>query len=467
MIYTMAVNNMNGFIQAVRMSACAGLVITLTACGSDSNSKQPSLGSKTDNPNFTGNAWVAGPGGDEYDHWEYGKNGWPTISINRTDGLCTFDNGLVSVIDMENEVDEAWFALPNPRPANQVDDGAYSAYSFECSQTPYNDHRKVIDTVDGVDYIWTYSNVNDAMFYGNLVYDTYVKYLGEPPLDEKIRIRVHYGSQSKQYAFWDGAYANFSDAIPFFHSTLSLDTVAHEVGHGVLNRISDLSGFDGTLSTDARTLHEAFSDISGLMAKYEFTGHNNNWIHGEKLHGFARHLNQIETEYGAIASLFDYEQAGDNYYLRIGMITYPFYLLTQAWGIERAYSVYVNAARHCWQPDTTLTEAAACIQLEAGKLGLSEGEVVRAFKTVKIKLFDEGVLSHYTAQQSNLTVQFTDNSETTSVVTHWFWDFGDGSQSALQNPTHTYQTAGNYQVRLRVQDQSGEQDDFTRTLKIK
>ncbi len=32
----------------------------------------------------------------------------------------------------------------------------------------------------------------------------------------------------------------------------------------------------------------------------------------------------------------------------------------------------------------------------------------------------------------------------------WFWDFGDGSTSGLQHPTHQYESPGNYQVTLAV-----------------
>lgn len=436
------------------------LVIALTACGSDN--RAPVIDIEPDETLHTANAWVAGPGGDEYDSWEYNAVERPLISINRVDDLCIFDNGLVRVVDMVNEKDEAWMALPSPRPANQVDDETYAAYSFECGESPYNDHRKVMDG----EYIWTYSNVNDAMFYGNLVHKTYVKYLGEAPLNDKIRIRVHYGSRSSQFAFWDGAYANFSDAIPFFYSTLSLDSVAHEIAHGVLNRISKLDGFDQSLSADARTVHEAFSDISALMAKYEYTGHTDNWIHSEKLYGYSRQLNKIKTEYNAIASMLDYDKAGENYYLRIGMLTYPFYVMSNEWNIETAYSIYVGAARHCWVPSTTLTQAAECIQLEAENKGLSTQVVSDAFKTVKIKLFDEGVLSHFVAVITGLDVNVSDTSESTTAVTSWHWDFGDGTQSSEQNPEHSYAQAGTYVVRLTVTDQSEDSDFFERTLVV-
>lgn len=45
-----------------------------------------------------------------------------------------------------------------------------------------------------------------------------------------------------------------------------------------------------------------------------------------------------------------------------------------------------------------------------------------------------------------LSVKFTDNS--TNSPTSWLWNFGDGMTSTLQNPSHTYQTSGSYNVSL-------------------
>jgi PKD repeat protein len=51
------------------------------------------------------------------------------------------------------------------------------------------------------------------------------------------------------------------------------------------------------------------------------------------------------------------------------------------------------------------------------------------------------------------TVTFIDNS--TSAET-WLWDFGDGYQSNLQNPHHTYDDYGFYNVCLYISDSCGE-----------
>lgn len=46
---------------------------------------------------------------------------------------------------------------------------------------------------------------------------------------------------------------------------------------------------------------------------------------------------------------------------------------------------------------------------------------------------------------TNQTITFTD---LTVGATQWLWDFGDGTTSNLQNPTHAYRYAGTYTVAL-------------------
>ena len=58
--------------------------------------------------------------------------------------------------------------------------------------------------------------------------------------------------------------------------------------------------------------------------------------------------------------------------------------------------------------------------------------------------------SDVTSGRVPLTVKFTDQS--TGNPTSWSWDFGDGSSSMEQNPTHKYESAGDYTVALTVSD---------------
>ncbi len=59
-----------------------------------------------------------------------------------------------------------------------------------------------------------------------------------------------------------------------------------------------------------------------------------------------------------------------------------------------------------------------------------------------------------------LTVTFTDTSSNRPAT--WNWNFGDGTTSSEQNPVHTYTTAGQYFVTLRVSNHFGS-DGLTKS----
>jgi len=52
-------------------------------------------------------------------------------------------------------------------------------------------------------------------------------------------------------------------------------------------------------------------------------------------------------------------------------------------------------------------------------------------------------------------------TDTVSNIASWNWTFGDGGTSNLQNPTHTYNTYGNFTVKLVVIDIFGCSDSLT------
>ncbi|WP_426061586.1 GEVED domain-containing protein [Hymenobacter sp. B1770] len=61
--------------------------------------------------------------------------------------------------------------------------------------------------------------------------------------------------------------------------------------------------------------------------------------------------------------------------------------------------------------------------------------------------------SNYVAGGCVNPVQFTDL--TTNLPTSWLWDFGDGSTSTLQNPSHQYTASGTYNVSLSATNTNG------------
>jgi len=57
---------------------------------------------------------------------------------------------------------------------------------------------------------------------------------------------------------------------------------------------------------------------------------------------------------------------------------------------------------------------------------------------------------------SDEELQFNGDAEGENPPFTWHWDFGDGSTSTEQNPTHTYTTSGEYPVILTVTDNNGD-----------
>ena len=77
--------------------------------------------------------------------------------------------------------------------------------------------------------------------------------------------------------------------------------------------------------------------------------------------------------------------------------------------------------------------------------------------TVGSTLPTAGFSANWTSGPAPLPVQFTDTS--TGDVNSWSWDFGDGSISAAQYPSHTYLAPGTYTVSLTAAGPGGPNTD--------
>ena len=68
---------------------------------------------------------------------------------------------------------------------------------------------------------------------------------------------------------------------------------------------------------------------------------------------------------------------------------------------------------------------------------------------------------------AGLTVDFTDTStDPDGFIVSWEWNFGDGTSSTLQNPTHTFDTANTYIVSLTVTDDDGDNGSTIRIIAV-
>ena len=62
-------------------------------------------------------------------------------------------------------------------------------------------------------------------------------------------------------------------------------------------------------------------------------------------------------------------------------------------------------------------------------------------------------IANVTSGYAPLTIQFTDKTLSSQLITDRTWDFGDGSQESKTNPSHTYVKEGVYTVKLIVNNQ--------------
>lgn len=103
--------------------------------------------------------------------------------------------------------------------------------------------------------------------------------------------------------------------------------------------------------------------------------------------------------------------------------------------------------------------------LEAGMYGLNPndgGRVAQVYAVVDYTPNDLQPSANPSANPTNgaepLTVNFTGSFSSGDAPFTFFWDFKDGFNSTQQNPTHTFTTAGVYNVSFKVTDNDGDSD---------
>lgn len=79
----------------------------------------------------------------------------------------------------------------------------------------------------------------------------------------------------------------------------------------------------------------------------------------------------------------------------------------------------------------------------------------------------QGPTAAFSWNINELEVNFIDESEPGDAdIRHWDWNFGDGESSSQQDPTHTYDSSGDYRITLRVEDQNGNTDTVNSNIYV-
>ena len=225
-----------------------------------------------------------------------------------------------------------------------------------------------------------YSPINDGYYFGNVLYKMYKDWVQLTPLDFKLKVRVHYGSNYEN-AFWNGKELTFGDGMNRFFPLVDINVVTHEAAHGFTGQNSGL-----VYRSESGGMNEAYSDIAGEAAEQYARG-NVDWIVGSdifKAQGAGlRYFKDPTKDRKSIGHVNQYYE-GMNVHYSSGLYNKAFYHLatSKGWDIKMCFQVFTFANKLYWTRDSKFN-AGVCGVLQAAKdLGYSEQPIKDAFKIV-------------------------------------------------------------------------------------
>lgn len=292
-----------------------------------------------------------GPGGNtKTGQYEYGTN-FGKLDVTQTGTTCALDSTNVITINMNNKTTGT------------------KAHTFTCP-------RNTVKAING-----GFAPMNDAHYFGNVVFNMYQGWLGVRPISQKLTMKVHY-KRSYENAFWDGTAMYFGDGATTFYPLVSLDVTSHEVSHGFTEQNSGLvySGMSGGMN-------EAFSDMAGEAAEYFSTG-TNDWQVGREIFkaaGALRYMNNPPQDGRSIDNAANFTSTLDVHYSS-GVYNKAFYLLATktGWNTRKAFEVMADANRLYWTANSTFNQGACGVQNAAANRGYVVADVTAAFAAVGV-----------------------------------------------------------------------------------
>jgi vibriolysin len=227
-----------------------------------------------------------------------------------------------------------------------------------------------------------YSPLNDAHYFGNVVFNLYSDWYNTTPITQKLRMRVHY-SNNYENAFWDGSQMTFGDGASTFYPLVSLDVSSHEVSHGFTEQNSGLR-----YSGQSGGINEAFSDIAGEAAEYFMKG-SNDWVVGADIFkqagGSLRYMEDPTRDGRSIGHASDYYEGMDVHYSS-GVYNRAFLLIAHSsgWDTRKAFDIFVRANQVYWTQTTDYLTGACGVLSATSALGYSIADVAAAFDNVGV-----------------------------------------------------------------------------------
>jgi len=294
---------------------------------------------------------ATGPGGNEKTgKYQYGTD-FENLNVSQSGSTCSMLSTNVKTINL-----------------NHGTTGS-SAFSFICPEN-------TVKSINGA-----YSPLNDAHFFGGVVFDMYNDWVNTAPLSFQLQMRVHY-SNNYENAFWDGSAMTFGDGGNTFYPLVSLDVSAHEVSHGFTEQNSGL-----VYSGKSGGLNEAFSDMAGEAAE-NFMNGSNDWKVGAQIfkgNGALRYMNNPTQDGNSIDHQSNYYNGIDVHHSS-GVFNKAFYNLatTTGWDTKKAFQIYAKANQLYWTASVDWDDAGNGVMDAACDLGYNTDDVKASLTAVGI-----------------------------------------------------------------------------------
>ncbi|UTV29671.1 M4 family metallopeptidase [Photobacterium atrarenae] len=296
-----------------------------------------------------------GPGGNQKTgQYQFGID-YPPLDIEKVGTTCTMINDAVKTVNLNGGTSGS------------------TPFSYECAT---DDNVNAYKPINGA-----YSPLNDAHYFGKVVFDMYKDWLNTAPLTFQLTMRVHYSSNYEN-AFWDGQAMTFGDGQNTFYPLVDINVSAHEVSHGFTEQNSGL-----VYRNMSGGINEAFSDIAGEAAEYYMRG-TVDWVVGSdifKQEGGLRYFDQPSKDGRSIDHASQYT-SGLNVHYSSGVFNRAYYLLANkaGWDPRKGFEVFAVANQLYWTANSTFDQGGCGVVKAAGDLGYNSDDVISAFATVGV-----------------------------------------------------------------------------------
>ena len=138
-------------------------------------------------------------------------------------------------------------------------------------------------------------------------------------------------------------------------------------------------------------------------------------------------------------------------------------------------SAFGNGTSYQWNPVTNLSNPNIPNPIATPSattnyiVNVSNANNCKASDSVKIFVIQSihAALSSASSLCLGDTIYFVDNStSSSSSISNWFWNFGDGYSSSVESPSHIYTSIGQYTVTFIVENSKGCKDSVTKTITV-